>query len=168
MVSDGERRLAITDRFWDILQQNGDHEGVEPGRRWCGQFQITDLIVAGRVRNPPSLKARIESDVGTPFQRAIEFNFSESIDRSRLTRGGGRAIESDQHRPQPGARGKLGGPWDARATFNCAWRTRRWGWIGRRWGRRERQKKGRIVPALCRTRDAYFFWSWALRPEQAE
>ncbi len=104
MVSDGERRLAIltdlghpaqtviaTVSSLDTLVLEFNHD--------------LDMLRQGPY--PPSLKARIESDVGH-LSNAQSVQFLESIDRSRLTRVVAAHLSLTNNRPQL-ARAALGG-----------------------------------------------------------
>ena len=96
MVSDGSRRLAI-------LTDLG-HPAPSVIARLTGLDALVlefnhDLQMLRQGPYPPSLKARIESDVGH-LSNTQSIQFLESIDRSRLTRVVAAHLSRTNNRPQ--------------------------------------------------------------------
>jgi phosphoribosyl 1,2-cyclic phosphodiesterase len=96
MVSDGARRLAIlTDLGHPAPRVIAMLTGLDA---LVLEFNH-DLQMLRRGPYPPSLKARIESDVGH-LSNAQSIQFLESIDRSRLTRVVAAHLSRTNNRPQ--------------------------------------------------------------------
>jgi phosphoribosyl 1,2-cyclic phosphodiesterase len=96
MVSDGVRRLAIlTDLGHPAPRVIAMLTGLDT---LVLEFNH-DLQMLRRGPYPPSLKARIESDVGH-LSNAQSIQFLESIDRSRLTRVVAAHLSRTNNRPQ--------------------------------------------------------------------
>ncbi|HEX4596521.1 MAG TPA: MBL fold metallo-hydrolase [Burkholderiaceae bacterium] len=95
LLSDGERRLAI---LTDLGHPAPSVTGVLSGLDTLVLEFNHDLQMLRRGPYSPSLKARIESDVGH-LSNAQSVQFLESIDRSRLTRVVAAHLSRTNNRP---------------------------------------------------------------------
>jgi phosphoribosyl 1,2-cyclic phosphodiesterase len=95
LLSDGERRLAI---LTDLGHPAPSVTGVLSGLDALVLEFNHDLQMLRRGPYPPSLKARIESDMGH-LSNEQSVRFLESIDRSRLTRVVAAHLSRTNNRP---------------------------------------------------------------------
>jgi phosphoribosyl 1,2-cyclic phosphodiesterase len=124
IVSDGERRLAI------LTDLGHPARGVIAMLSGLDTLVLEfnhDLQMLRRGPYPPSLKARIESDLGH-LSNAQSIQFLESIDRSRLTRVVAAHLSRTNNQPQLAreALGALGMP--AHVACELADQARGLGW----------------------------------------
>jgi phosphoribosyl 1,2-cyclic phosphodiesterase len=96
LLSDGERRLAI---LTDLGHPAASVIEVLSGLDALVLEFNHDLQMLRRGPYPPSLKARIESDLGH-LSNAQSVQFLESVDRSRLTRVVAAHLSRTNNRPQ--------------------------------------------------------------------